>query len=76
MLRHSKPGGTIPPGVHGSKWAGNPLTKSASLAGNHKVLSGQVNPLTKQPVTGAPVEVELRIARNGTKFNIFEMPDS
>jgi len=42
------------------------------LAEGHEVLSARKNPETI--TLGAKVEVELRIARNGTQFKISSMP--
>lgn len=42
------------------------------MAAGHEVLSGKENEDTIS--TGAPVESELRIAKNETKYKISEMP--
>jgi hypothetical protein len=41
------------------------------LAGGHTVLSGREN--GKTITTGCPIEIELRIAKNGSIFNLSEM---
>lgn len=43
------------------------------LAEGHEVLSAKEN--ETNITTGAPIELELRIARNDTKFKISDMPE-
>lgn len=46
---------------------------AALLDGGHEVLTARENETTI--TEGAPVELELRIAKNETKFKISDMPD-
>ena len=46
---------------------------AALLEAGHEVLTAKKNSNTIS--TGAAVELEFRIARNGTKYKISEMPD-
>lgn len=44
------------------------------LAAGHKVLSAQHDAKKQKLYFGAPVEVELRIAKNETNYKLTEMP--
>lgn len=62
----------------GWKWAPKGWKRGGEIAAlleaGHEVLTAKENPGSIS--TGAPVELELRISRNGTKYNISEMPDT
>jgi hypothetical protein len=44
------------------------------LAKGHTVVSGHYNKAKNTISTGAPIELELRIAKNGTDYKISDMP--